>query len=206
MTAYLTTEQKMLGNKIMRRIVSLSKKAKKLEANGVEGVYSDPEGGVIHIEGSLSWSQGDWRCQTGQCIAGWAPVVARDGTEWLTGIASYSSMRSFVVLGPGLVIPEDFELSVYPYEKQTLGEVLDHIGEAQWANEDILPEYLTDSVDRSRLVVHVSDYARWKLGLTDRDADALFSGSNGLDDVLERWANIKKGVNPYYGTDDDEEE
>ena len=101
--------------------------------------------------------QGHWRCNSGQCLAGWVALTA--GVEWANE-SRYTELYEFVEL------PEDFDLSAYT-----------KIGEDDWETPDGWVSSLRRD-EQGKLVMHVAEYARMALGLSQKEADRLFSGGN----------------------------
>lgn len=105
-----------------------------------------------------SWNQDYWRCSTGMCLAAHAATVA--GAKWIAAP------------GGGLQVP--------------LPDDARQLLTAGVASECVLDPGFHGPVSRVRLgtvlaehgVVHVADWTRARLGLSDAQADALFDGDN----------------------------
>lgn len=133
-------------------------------------------------------------CGTSHCVAGWAPYalgyegdVVREsytvgsykpvevGTEWIW--VTLDDVRAINDHGAVQMYDENFYNHDPDDDPQDCvcgqtGAYLRHGGRV----------VITD--DAGRVQVHVADWAAWKLGLTQFQAESLFSGSNEWDDIL----------------------
>lgn len=195
----LTQAQKDLGDKV----VALIEKLGNLGETKPETAYIDIEAGQAYDseDPEHGWNQRAYRCGTGMCFAGWTPILAEDGTSYLTeGATACHSDK--------VVLPSGWDTDVAGFfDRFDLAKSLNRYialldqRQARGATETLAKELGPDP-DPDRVVVHVADYAQWKLGLTSEQADTLFAGSNTLDDIKEIWSAIKDDQplpDKYYG-------
>jgi hypothetical protein len=117
------------------------------------------------------WDQGDWRCSTGMCFAGWASVIA----------------------GAEFVVPHALLDSLEPLEVQ--GHRVNPQGIACLVRHPLAEHHccVVSTSASERLValtgMRVNAFAQQALGLTEDQADALFDSGNSLP-TLERMVEI----------------
>lgn len=116
-------------------------------------------------------TQHAWRCETGQCFAGWAPVVT--GVPWLTKNA-YGPGATLVLSNYGR------RLVRHTMTKETLEEFQ--------ASGKIDPAVTLDTQ-----VEGVSTYAERVLGLTHNEANMMFSAGNTREDLANMVKILSNG-------------
>lgn len=122
--------------------------------------------------------QGAWRCQAGMCMAG--HVAETSGAQWaFHSRVSQSDLAALVLAAPaGVLVATQLEHYMrYLWEGYAQGEVEARVEAAMLC--------AAPGVTQQSLVVHVQDYARALLGLSDVEASALFAPDNTRED-LER--------------------
>lgn len=136
-----------------------------IQAEHDDAMYGDPE------YRSSRWNQAEWRCGSGMCFAG--HTVDISGRVWLTQNANLGSEAAWVFALP--TDPVDKLVNLVPWD---CNHPIDH-----WFFSDC-PKMTREQAAAFPPMIHVKDAARTDLGLNERDAVSLFSGSNRLDELL----------------------
>jgi hypothetical protein len=117
------------------------------------------------------WVQREWRCGTAKCLAGHAADVG--GAVWILQPDTETSHSVGVRLIPELVAKHYDRASMdYVYEPSITDELR--------GDENAWTFSLRD-LDAG--VVHVADWAQHRLGITNRQARALFRAANTRQDL-----------------------
>jgi hypothetical protein len=113
------------------------------------------------------WNQRSWRCKTGMCFAGWAAELA--GGEWLLDARKAFTYDSDTVdMAGDYLVPAEGDVKRYKRTLVVEGETLEG--------------------------THVEDRAARVLGLNYEESEALFDGSNDLEDLRRVIDDVKARV------------
>lgn len=128
------------------------------------------------------WEQGDYRCNTGMCVAGWTRELADDGTEW-------AQPKPGAWGGDVILLPEDVDSM--PYSEEVI-EDLKALSErkSSYVSRSYLPVEIADD----RLLISAEDYGKAVLGLVQGDAWTLFEGSNDAEAIEQHFEDLRNGV------------
>jgi hypothetical protein len=125
-----------------------------------------------------TWEQGDWRCKTGMCVAGW--VVTKNGDEWATDLS------------------EDYGSDLVLVPKGTEG-VLNAITAEYYTDNGV-------TVPEGMALIRADKRAEQLLGLEVPSAHDLFGGGNSLDEIKRMREQMARGEAPTHEYDDDDED
>lgn len=182
-----------LGNVVDEMIQKLA--AVQTPAGGPRNAQSS---GLVPV--GRGWYQGDYRCGTGMCVAGWTREVANDGSEWLTP-------ETELGWSDRILLPEDIDAMPYP---EAVRKLLKERG-MTWREfrDNYLywgSTFLTEGstfasrvvashpgITDSQGVISADAYATTVLGLDRQDSIRLFSGNNSAEYIADAFERLRRG-------------